>query len=374
MNRNESPSYVLRVVCAAAIIVLIAGALALRIHARSTTPATPIAANTQAAPAALVPSPAPLDLDQLEIPYWTLPSSRDWALRYRTNLDLLAPLGTGSANAAVWFKDFTKYYGPRLAEYTAAMAEVTVHPKAGKALPPDHTLLLEAEPWVDQATMLFYPEHFQLDGIRTVIPNLLFQLVLVRSWVARGLDTPDIEAGLEDCRRAVRLGRLLRQDDMTIIQDLVGLACIQIGARGIYDLAIRQGDLETALVASIVVGESAPQRFRIAQKISEVDMTDSLRRTTFGGWKLELGDKVFEKMINMALSDPDQRMRGEPTLGLLVVLHLGTPEQKDRARDILEQLKNDPDPVAAENARWVLETPVTDELLDELYSGFQPEK
>ncbi len=80
------------------------------------------------------------------------------------------------------------------------------------------------------------------------------------------VDAEDPEEGLEDCRRAIRLGRLLRQDDVVIINDLVGLACIHIGTRGVYRIAQREGDTELALLASIILGEVAPQRMMTATR------------------------------------------------------------------------------------------------------------
>ena len=73
--------------------------------------------------------------------------------------------------------------------------------------------------------MRYYPDYLELDGYQTVVPNLLFQLNLAKSWVARGMAAEDLDAALEDYRRAMRLGRLLRQEDVTVIADLVGQAC-----------------------------------------------------------------------------------------------------------------------------------------------------
>ena len=130
----------------------------------------------------------------------------------------------------------------------------------GEVLPADDPLLLEAEPWCDQATMRYYPDIYPMKGWETQIPNLMFQLTFARSWVARGMAASDPSKAMEDFRRAIRLGRLLRQEDVTVIADLVGLACIRVGAQGIYDLAVKQGNAQLALVASIVLGEVAPQR------------------------------------------------------------------------------------------------------------------
>ena len=151
--------------------------------------------------------------------------------------------------------------GPRAADATAAMGRRIEGPEwIGEVLPPDDPLLLEAEPWCDQATMTFYPEIFELDGYATRITNLLLPLNFVRSWVARGVAAETTEAAMTDFRRAIRLGRLLRQEDVVVISDLVGLACIHLATRGVYERALADGDLELALLASVVLGEVAPQR------------------------------------------------------------------------------------------------------------------
>ena len=107
-------------------------------------------------------------------------------------------------------------------------------------------LLLEAEPWVDLAVMHFYPDVFPMEGAETRITNLLFMLTMARSWTARGVDADDPDQGLEDCRRAIRLGRLLRQEDVVIINDLVGLACIHIGAVFLRRIPTRQTTCQPA--------------------------------------------------------------------------------------------------------------------------------
>jgi hypothetical protein len=209
----------------------------------------------------VVPAPLPFDVTELEVPCWTCPSSKQWRLRFQTNLDLLAPLGNGPANAADWFGLFAKEVGPRGEEGIAAVKRGIEGPEwLGTVLPPDDPLLLEAEPWCDQATMSFYPDIFPLNGYSTRITNLLFAIKLVRSWVARGEAAESNEKAMADFRRAIRLGRLLRQEDTVVISDLVGLACIHIATRAVYDRALADGDLELALLASVIIGEVAPQR------------------------------------------------------------------------------------------------------------------
>ena len=105
---------------AAAVILVLAGLLGVRIvdWARASAPA----AKVPAPPPATVPAPRAVTIESLQVPCWGCAGSKEWPVRFRTDLDLLAPLGTGTANAAIWFKDFAKRTGSRFAEAKAAMA------------------------------------------------------------------------------------------------------------------------------------------------------------------------------------------------------------------------------------------------------------
>jgi len=237
----------------------------------------------------------------------------------------------------------------------------------GQIVAGDDQLLLEAEPWVDQATMGFYPGIFPMEGVDTRITNLLFMLTLARSWTARGVDAADPETGLEDCRRAIRLGRLLRQEDVVIINDLVGLACIHIGTRGVYRIAQREGNTELALLASVVLGELAPQRFMTMEKISALDLTPYLRRVDDDRVRLDLPDAQIDALVNLADETTERRFYGEVIMSASVILNLGTPEQQARVREVLDELASRDDPIIADFARWALDTPITDDDLADWY-------
>ena len=362
MTFNRNPSKFFPVLGAAAVIVVLAGSLGARLISQQTPAPAPVAAK------ASVPQPAVLDVATLEVPCWTCPMNKGWPLRFRTDLDLLAPLGTGPDNAAEWFVLFTKKIGLRADEAVAARDVRVDGPEwVGKVLPPDHPLLLEAEPWVDQASMRFYPEVLPMEGARTRITNLLVVLIMARSWTARGVDADDPEIGLDDCRRAIRLGRLLRQEDVVIINDLVGLACIHIGTRGVYRIARREGDTDLALLASVVLGEVAPQRMMTAQKISALDLEPYIRREASGELRLDMPDGHFETIATMPETLTERRFFGEIILACHVIVRLGTPEQQNRARGILKDLAADDDVITADFAQWTLDNPVTNEMVAEYY-------
>jgi hypothetical protein len=349
------------VVLAAAVIVVLAGSLGARLIGRDST------GGAVQAPAASVPAPAPLNVSELEVPCWTCPENRTWPLRFQTDLDLLAPLGNGSANAAEFFALFEKRVGPRADEAVAAQKRGIEGPEwLGTVLPPNDPLLVEAEPWCDQATMSFYPDLFPLDGYATRITNLLFPIKLVRSWVARGQATEDSQAAMEDFRRAIRLGRLLRQEDTVVIADLVGLACIHIATRAVYDRAVTDGDLELALLASVVIGEVAPQRLGTKKHLTATDLIDSFFENDHGEVVFRLQPDKLDTIVEAAESAPDRRMRCEAIIGLNIIRNLGAPEESQRSSEVLTALASDPDPKVSIGAKWSLENPVDLEVLEQV--------
>jgi hypothetical protein len=337
----------LRVGAALALVLVLTGALAWRVLARHGAPA---------------PSARP---EALAVPHWGGPGAEDWPVAFRTNLDLLAPLGTGTENAAVLMKDFAKPNGSRAAEADAAMKRrVEGPPDVGKILPPRDPFLLEAEKWADQATMRFYPDVFPVDGFATHLPNLLVAITIGRSWVARGMASPDPGAALADYRRAIRLGRLLRQEDATTINDLVGLACIWMGAQAVYEHATRTGDQALALTTAIVIGEHAPQRLRTAQLLTRVSIVSYVHVSAGGAMSLDLPEERLEDMLKVAETRPERRFRSEALLQLGVVRFFGTDAQKEKARAFLDHVAAAGDPVLSRLAAWSRDTRPTKEELD----------
>ncbi len=347
------------VVAAALLVLVLAALLVVRVSARQP--------QAEGANSGASVSPARASLTSLEIPCWSCPQASEWPLQFRTDLDLLAPLGTGTGNAAEFFAAFEKERGTRSQAALAFMerrAQVAGLEDFGSVVPGNDPLLLEAEPWCDQATMRFYPDLFPLEGYQTRITNLLFMLTLSRSWIVRGISNPDPVAGLEDCRRAIRLGRLLRQEDMVLINDLVGLASIQLGARGMYRIAQRTGDTELALLASVVIGEAAPQRLYTSERINLGKLCPYLHRDRAGHYSLELPDSRLDELVQMVTSSPERRFRGEGLLSTQIVLHYGTPAQQQRAAKVLDDVAAGSDPLLASLARWNREHQLPEQLLE----------
>ncbi len=363
MTDIDRRSKIVPVMCAAAVVILLAGSLA----ARYMTSAR-VSGSRPVPPAASVPEPTALSVGDLEVPSWgSLKTSREWPVAFQTDLGLLAPLGNGSANAGEYFVAFAKEVGSRADEAAEAMAARHEVPDLGGVLPPDHPLLLEAEPWCDQSTMRYYPDLLELDGYDTRIPNLLYMLTLAKSWVARGGAAADPAAAIEDYRRAIRLGRLLRQEDVTIIADLVGLACIRIGAEAIYQMARDGGDLDLALLTSVVLGEVAPQRLLTSERITAGDLSPFGRRDPDGNVEFEMPDARIDRLVAMVTTGPDRRFGGEALIGLNIILHLGSPAQRERVAEVLNELSGSPDLFLAHGARWALDAPLNPELVEDAF-------
>ena len=377
MSASRSRSVRIAIIAAVGLVVVLAGALAARLLGHSGADAYAMAAP----PAATVPAPHPCDLAKLELPCWGCIWAAERPLRYRTDLDMLAPLGTGTANAATWFATFAKPNGPRFAEAAAAMARRVAHgplriaPTGFDVLPPNDPLLAEAAPWCDQATMRFYPDLFPVRGADTQLPNNLLTLNLARSWIARGHDAASFDDAMADFRRVIRLGRLLRQDDVVVIDDFLGSVFIRWGAEEIYDRARREGKTDLALLAAVVAGEGAPQRYLTAARMTSIEIAPYLRKTGSGSYELQLPAECYKAVNEMATSSPDRRFRDEAILRLRLVAALGAGPMRPDAQALLEKLASGPDPIVAANARWCLATPVSEKevkgLLGESQYQFQ---
>ena len=133
MNRSRA-----QVLAALAVVVVLAAALGVRwagVGSPASAPQPLLARFDKPAPPARVS--LPIHEDVPKVPCWSCPASESWPIRFRTDLDLLAPLGDGPANAALWLKDFAKFQGARLAEAEAAMKRRVEGPDDfGLVLPP----------------------------------------------------------------------------------------------------------------------------------------------------------------------------------------------------------------------------------------------
>ncbi len=363
MNIHDSKHRAPTVIAAGAVILILAGTLAVRAFAPGT-------AASAAPPVGTVPQPLSLDLSELPAPYcWGCTQNQDVALKFQIDLDLLAPLGDGPANAANWFKDFAEG-GSRFDPSRAADRKIEVEALGmdWTVLPGDDPLLLEAEPWVDQATCRFYPDIWPVEGMETRIPQLLMMLDLARSWVVRGALSGDPESAHADYRRAIRLGRLLRQDDATLIQDLVAIAAVRIGAEGLYYQAREEGDATTMLLTSRVLADKDAMRQITARRITVFERAYRIDATT-GQPVVEPSDKELESIVNLMHSLSDRRFLMEGLIALHAVMKLGPPEQAGKAREALAAFEGTNDPIVTGMLNYFREHPMTADSLKSMLGG-----
>jgi len=367
MNRQGTTRRALSVSIASALVLVLAGTLAVRVAARGEAePATttPIVATPSPLPApATVPSPLPLNVDDLPTPFCWGCSWNDYhPAEFQIDLDYLAPLGDGRSNAASWFRQFAKGDGSRVSEgWGDRKIEREIGGQTWRVLAADDPLLLEAEPWVDQARCSFYPEVWEFTGVATAMPNLLLAIDLARSWVARGYSAEDPAVARDDYRRAIRLGRLLLQDDVTIIQDLVAMACIRIGAEALYEQARREGDAAMMVATALVLADKDAMRHLAARRTTVSEgVLRGLGRDPLGGWSLEVGDEEVEALADHARKVSERRYRLEALIVRRLAYHLGTATQREAAGGVLREFAEEEDAFLADAARAALEEPLTD--------------
>jgi hypothetical protein len=315
----------------------------------------------QPAPAATVPPPKTISPSALPDPFfWPPELFRGTKLDYKVDLDLIAPLGNGSGNAALYFKDFSKG-GARAADAEAAQKRRRVASKTwpgDSVLPADDPLLREAEPWVDQSVMRFYPNVWEVRGASTKSANFTYIIALGKSWISRGRSQTDPVKMQDDFRRVVRLGRLLRQDDVTLLQDLVGIALIRMGAAALYDSARREQDTTMTTLTALAHQDSVVMRLETKGRIEDFGIheenvdSEGLWAKVFGP-SVELTTKHFDKIVQVAVHGQERRFRLEALYLLWAVKNEGTSAQKKKAAEVLAAASKDADPLIAGAARYL---------------------
>ena len=212
------------------------------------------------APPAEVPMPENLDVEQLPPPIQWQQMDRDPLLERRLefsfDLDLLAPLGTGAGNSAVW-----------LAQLNSGDPEQ----------PETEYLAEEVAPWADQARCSFYPEVYTFEGPATALPDSGALVEIASAWAAEARQDP-ARAG-ELGRRTLRLGRLLLMDELSAVQHQTGLALIAAGAAILYDHGRRAGDGALTTLTQRAIGDAANQRRLIADWAKAVGPARTMART-----------------------------------------------------------------------------------------------
>ena len=120
------------VIVAGSLVLFLAASLLFRVTAGSRGPGNP---------GGFVPSPKPIQLADLGEPFcWGCSWNENVALEFQVDLDLLAPLGTGKANAAEFFADFARgeaRFGEGREGYIERMVEIEIDGDSWRVLPGD---------------------------------------------------------------------------------------------------------------------------------------------------------------------------------------------------------------------------------------------
>jgi hypothetical protein len=158
---------------------------------------------------------------------------------------------------------------------------------------------------------------------------------------------------------------LLRQDDLTIIQDMVAIACIRIGAEAMYELAREQGDTATMLVTSMVLADKDAMRLQTAGRITTFERAFAMDDPDVPEPSLRLTDAELEAIVELTSGLADRRFRMEGLLALQFVKRLGSSTQQGIADAALERLTGDADELVAGLAQRFRESPLTQAELRE---------
>lgn len=303
-----------------------------------------------------------------DVPLEAIPSPYNWAndaayrnstsLDFHVDLDLLAPLGEGDQNAAIFFKDFAKNVGERSDEVSGMTVGVK-YDDVGVGYAFDAPFVLESEKWIENRSMSFYPAVWGMEGPGTKIPNLLFFLKLGRTWIAKGNVAEAPASAIEEYRRVIRLGRLVRQDDVTLIQDLIGIALIRMGAEAIYEVAREQGDAKAMLICALAMQDVAGIRNQTKYRLKNLlwgDESEEAPILSFRRWfGAEVEQDEFDQVHEIATQSADRRLRFEGIESLGYIVRSGESKYAKKAREALSEIsKSDPDDLVRELAKWHL--------------------
>jgi hypothetical protein len=315
-----------------------------------------------AAPAATVPAPRALSSAELETPpCWSCLPETEQVPRLRTDLDAIAPLGTGTGNAATWFASFSGTPAPRAADLSAARKrreEAPVRTQGSSAwFLADDPVVQEGAGWADQATFHVELGDRPWPGPDDPLPvNVLLAIQLVKAWVQHGdlAQSPDVAR--DDYRRCIRLGRLLLQDDQLWTQSRIGRQCIRHGALALHRRALKDGTPADALVADRVLAEVDGALLLDRLMDEELDLREMIVRDE-AGVRLAIPALRLKRLVATARTSGDRSWRTAAIGALRSVKNLAPAEEAKTAADALDALAADKDAVVAAAAKWAATTP-----------------
>jgi len=278
-----------------------------------------------------------------------------------TLLDDIAPLGDGRENVAPWFADFSGQSGARASEYVAAQerarAWVREMDERGTPVPHrerpafrfDDPLVREAEGRLESGVLRFYEDVYEIDAWKTPLPNLLMAIQLGKLWIARADREPDFPVALEDYRRAIRIGRLLRREDVILITGWTGLQVVQDGLEALSRRQRAVGDTAGADRTGVALAALMAERLEMVRVFDVLNIQDDVLRRW---WQLKVrvpGWKVDE-VRDLARAHPSRAVRIEAQMALAILSNFADDDAREAASRTLDELVEDADPLVAKFA------------------------
>jgi len=130
-----------------------------------------------------------------------------------------------------------------------------------------------------------------------------------------------------------------------------------------YDISLQIGDLEMALLASVVIGAVAPQRQMTSERVTRFDFSPYIRKTEAGEYRFDMPDGALEKALDGIDTWTERRFFGEAALVANISRFLGTEDQKRIANEFLAGLSASDDPFFVEFVAWAMEHEPTEDLM-----------
>ena len=328
-----------------------------RLHAAlALTVAVPVAAAPL--PPGRVPPPAAYDVGAHELPIapttdvmWRAKQLDDYLF------DAIAPLGDGPANAAEWWRDFSELDGKRAKELDALRLREVRREVAGSSrlyFAWDDPFVQEARATADQARLSFFPGVWPHPDFwrKSEFPGLIM-ITTSTSWMVHGLESPDPRVAREDFRRMIRLGRLMLQDDASVLQHGIGMRILRDGLEALYDRARRDGDrpeqmlVALAILDRVQVAEWERGRFGQIELPGHVDLSDPSAR-------LSISEDVMDTIEAAYSHSTARRWKLDALRALQVAMARGDAASASRAATLLRSAAESGDPMVASVARRAL--------------------
>jgi hypothetical protein len=154
---------------------------------------------------------------------------------------------------------------------------------------------------------------------------------------------------MEDYRRTIRLGRLLRQEDVMLMNGWTGLRMIQDGLEAIHRRQREAGDAEGASRTALALCSLMAERLEML-KVFDVLLFGSDVRLNWWRLRLVVPEWRVETIRRYASSHPSRAVRIESLNSLAILVGLLDSDARRTVSETLSRLEADHDPIVAKFA------------------------